>query len=113
MAKQSKSAQYFDRYLEQELKNPEFKTEYERQLRAIKAVDELVNALDGLREANNLSKAEVARMIDKNPASIRRLLTASGNPEMKTVVAMADALNADVKIVPRKNASRKRAIATA
>lgn len=113
MAKQSKTAQYFDRYLAQELRDPELKVEYERQLRAIKAVDELVNALDGLREANNLSKAEVARMIDKNPASIRRLLTASGNPELKTVVALADALDADVKIVPRKNASRKRAVATA
>lgn len=113
MAKQSKTVQYFDRYLEQELRDSGFKDEYERQLRAIKAVDELVNALDDLREANGLSKAEVARMIDKNPASIRRLLTASGNPELKTVVAMADALDADVKIVPRKNASRKRAVATA
>lgn len=112
MAKQSKTASYFDRYLEQEFQDPEFKAEYERQLRAIKAIDELVNALDGLREAHNFSKAEVARMIDKNPASIRRLLTASGNPELKTVVAMADALDADVKIVPRKKSSRKRAVAT-
>lgn len=95
------------------MQDPEFKAEYERQLRAIKAVDELVNALDGLREENNLSKAEVARMIDKNPASVRRLLTASGNPELKTVIAMADVLGADVKIVPRNKGSRKRTLATA
>jgi hypothetical protein len=36
------------------------------------------------------------------PASVRRLLTASGNPELRTVVAMADALEADVVLVPRK-----------
>lgn len=113
MTTQSKAASYHDRLLERSIQDPEFKAEYDRQLRTIKAVDELVNALDDLRKTNNLSKAEVARKIDKNPASIRRLLTASGNPELKTVVAMADALGADVKIVPRKESSRKRAISNA
>jgi DNA-binding phage protein len=101
MTAQTKTASFHDRRLKRQMQDPEFKAEYERQLRAIKAVDELVNAVDGLREENNLSKAEVARMIDKNPASVRRPLTASGNPELKTVIAMADVLGADVKIVPR------------
>jgi hypothetical protein len=48
------------------------------------------------------TKADLAREIDKNPAAIRRLLTAPVNPELRTVVAMADALDADVRIVPRK-----------
>jgi hypothetical protein len=46
--------------------------------------------------------------IDKNPASVRRLLTAKGNPELATVVAIADALDADVVVVPRKKAARRR-----
>jgi len=49
-----------------------------------------------------MSKAELARAIDKHPASVRRLLTAKGNPELATVVALADALGADVVVVPRK-----------
>lgn len=111
MTEQSKTKSFHDRRLEARLKDPAFKAEYERGLRAIKAVDEVVNALDDLREQHDLSKAEIARMIDKNPASIRRLLTASGNPELKTVIAMADALDADVKIVPRKKPPSKRALA--
>jgi transcriptional regulator with XRE-family HTH domain len=55
-----------------------------------------------LREQHGLSKADLAREVGKHPASIRRLLTAPANPELRTVVAMASALGADVRIVPRK-----------
>ena len=48
-----------------------------------------------------MTKAGLARAIGKNPAVIRRLLTASGNPELKTFVALANALDADVVLVPR------------
>ncbi len=97
-----KNTSFHDRRLKRRLDDPEFKAEYERQLSSIQAVDSIVNELERMREDLDLSKAELARMIDKNPASVRRLLTASGNPELKTVVALADALGADVKIVPRK-----------
>lgn len=99
---------YHDRRLARLLEDPEFKAEYERQRRAIAAIDEIVNRLDALRIQHDLSKAELARAIDKNPASIRRLLTAKGNPELATVVAIADALDADVVVVPRKKSSRGR-----
>lgn len=99
---------YYDRYRGELLEDPEFKAEYERQLRGIQAIDEIVNRLDALRLDHGMSKAELARAIDKNPASIRRLLTAKGNPELGTVVAMADALGADVLVVPRKKRTRSR-----
>jgi DNA-binding phage protein len=93
---------YHDRRLARRLKeDPEFRAEFERQQREIAAIDAIVNQLDALREEHRLSKAGLARAIDKNPAAIRRLLTASGNPELRTVVAMAQALGAEVKIVPR------------
>ena len=41
-----------------------------------------------------MTKAELAREIGKNPASVRRLYAASANPELRTVVAIADALDA-------------------
>ena len=70
-----------------------------------------MNRLDALRIEHDLTKAELARAIDKNPASVRRLLTAKGNPELATVVAMADALDADVLVVPRRRRSgRRRAV---
>jgi hypothetical protein len=54
-------------------------------------------------------KSDLAREIDKNPSSIRRLLTLSGsNPELRTVVAMANALDADLRLVPRSRQGRIR-----
>lgn len=100
---------FHDRRLERRLnEDPEFRAEFERQQREIAAIDGIVNQLDALREEHGLSKAELARMIGKNPAAVRRLLTASGNPELRTVVSMAAALDADVQIVPRGRGARGR-----
>lgn len=94
---------YHDRYLARQMEDPEFRREFERELAEITAIDTVVNALDELRAEQGKSKAELAREIGKNPASIRRLLTLDGaNPELRTVVAMANALDADVRIVPRR-----------
>ncbi len=104
---------YYDRRRAERMEDPAFKAEYERQRRAIAAIDDIVNRLDALRVAHDMSKADVARAIDKNPASVRRLLTAKGNPELGTVVAIADALDADVIVVPRKTVSRRSRAAAA
>ena len=94
---------FHDRRLARRLhEDPKFRAEFERQRREIAAIDTIVNTLDSLREKHGLTKADLARAIDKNPAAIRRLLTASGNPELRTVVAIAEALDAEVRIVPRK-----------
>lgn len=101
---------YHDRRLARRLKeDPEFRAEFERQRRAIAQIDGVVRQLDQLRESAGLSKAELARQIGKDPASIRRLFTAEVNPELKTVAALASALGAEVKIVSRRRSSgRKR-----
>jgi DNA-binding XRE family transcriptional regulator len=102
------SLSYHDRRLAGRLQDPEFRAEFEKASREIEAIDAIVNKLDGLREAHGLTKAELAREIDKNPASVRRLFTAPANPELRTIVAMADALDADVVIVPRARRGRRR-----
>ncbi|HYV15385.1 MAG TPA: helix-turn-helix transcriptional regulator [Conexibacter sp.] len=100
---------HHDRRLQRRLQeSPEFRAEFERQQREIAAIDAVINTLDALRTERNLSKAALAREIGKNEASIRRLLTAPVNPELRTVVAMADALDADIRIVPRKRSAAKR-----
>jgi DNA-binding XRE family transcriptional regulator len=104
----SPSSSYHDRRLAIRLQDPEFRAEFEKASREIKAIDAIVNELDGLREAHGMTKAELAREIDKNPASVRRLFTAPANPELRTIVAMADALDADVVIVPRSRRGRRR-----
>jgi DNA-binding phage protein len=101
-----RDATLHNRWLAEQLEDPEFRAEYERERRELAVIDEIVNALDQLRMEYGMSKAELAREIGKNAASVRRLLTASGNPELRTVVAMAAALDADIKVVPRKRARR-------
>src|SRR5438445_8604209 len=104
----AKDTGFHERWLEGQLADPEFKQAFERERREIQAIDTIVNALDHRRDQIGMSKAELARQIGKNPASVRRLLTASGNPELRTVVAMADALDVEVKLVPR---GRRRRVA--
>jgi len=100
---------HHDRRLQRRLReSPEFRAEFERQQREISAIDAVINTLDELRTERNLTKAQLAREIGKNEASIRRLLTAPVNPELRTVVAMADALDADIRIVPRKRSAAGR-----
>jgi DNA-binding phage protein len=95
-----------DRWLAEQLEDPELRAEYERERREIAVVDAIVNALDELRAQHGISKADLAREIGKHPASVRRLLTAPGNPELRTIVAVADALDAEIKVVPRKRGRR-------
>ena len=105
----AKNDSYHDRRLARRLEeDSEFRAEFERQTREIEAIDAIVNMLDDLRDAHGFSKARLAREIGKNEASIRRLLTAPVNPELRTVVAMADALDADVRIVPRRGSRRRK-----
>jgi DNA-binding XRE family transcriptional regulator len=98
---------FHDRLLADRFKDAEFRAEFERASREIKAIDMIVNKLDSLRATYGLTKAELAREIGKNPASVRRLFTAPANPELRTVVAMADVLDADVVIVPRSRRSKR------
>jgi ribosome-binding protein aMBF1 (putative translation factor) len=99
---------YHDRRLSRRLEDAEFRAEFEREKRAVEAIDAIVNDLDHLRDERGLSKAQLARDIGKNEASIRRLLTAPVNPELRTVVEMADALGAEVRIVARSRGRRRR-----
>jgi hypothetical protein len=104
---QTSTTSYHDQRLARRMEDSEFRREFERETAEIAAVDAIVNALDELRAEQGKSKAELAREIGKNPASIRRLLTLDGsNPELRTVVAMANALEADIYIVPRSHGGR-------
>jgi DNA-binding phage protein len=95
-----------DRWLAEQLEDSQLRAEYERERRAIADIDAIVNALDHLRAESGLSKADLAREIGKHPASVRRLLTSPGNPELRTIVAIADVLDAEIKVVPRKRSRR-------
>jgi DNA-binding phage protein len=104
--KAAQDTSYHDKRLARRLEDPEFRAEYERQREEIAMIDNIVHQLEALREAMGVTKADLARAIGKNPAVIRRLLTASGNPEFRTVVALASELGVEVQLVPKKHAPR-------
>jgi ribosome-binding protein aMBF1 (putative translation factor) len=98
---------YHDRRVARRLRDdPEYRAEYERFRRQVEQIDRVVNALDEMRERAGLSKAELARRIGKDPASVRRLFSAEVNPELKTLAAIADALDAEVTVQPRRATKR-------
>lgn len=84
-----------------EMNDLEFLREYELARARIAQVDAIVRQLDQLRVESGMSKAELARRIGKKPAAVRRLFSANSNQELKTIAAMAAALDAEIKTVPR------------
>jgi DNA-binding XRE family transcriptional regulator len=104
---------YHKRMLAARMKDPEFREEYKRARREIDQVDSVIRRLDELREEAGLTKADLARHIGRDPSSIRRLFTAKSNPELLLVASIAEDLDAEVRIVPRKakSASRRRSVA--
>lgn len=89
------------------MEDPEFRAEYQRMRRELAQVNAVMRTLDELRGEAGWSKAELARQIGKNDASVRRLFTAEVNPELRTVAAMAAALGAEIKIVSRRRTRRQ------
>jgi transcriptional regulator with XRE-family HTH domain len=67
----------------------------------------VIRELDSLRVNLGVSKAELARRIDRNASSIRRLFTAShARPELPLVAAIADALGAEVRVVAKPETAK-------
>src|SRR5579875_1711785 len=86
----------------------EYRAAYERAAREIAQTDAVIRALDALRIDLGVSKAELARRINRNASSVRRLFTASQvRPELPLIAALADALGAELRVVPRTRQARR------
>ena len=88
----------YQRRRAEELEDPPFASEYRRARAEIAQVDAVMRQLDSLREASGVSKAELARMIGRNPSTVRRRFTAAADPELETIAAIASALGAHIEI---------------
>jgi transcriptional regulator with XRE-family HTH domain len=86
----------------QRMQDPEYRAAYERTARELAQTDAVIRQLDSLRADLGISKAELARRVNRNASSVRRLFTASQvRPELPLIIALADALGAEVRVVPR------------
>lgn len=96
----------FDKFVDQKLKDPAFRAEYEKARAEIAATDAVIRALESARARGGLSKAELARRMDVKPEIVRRLLTdEGGNPTIATVLKVATTLGYHLELVPN---SRRR-----
>jgi ribosome-binding protein aMBF1 (putative translation factor) len=91
----------------QRMQDPDFRESYDRASREIAQTDAVIRALDSLRVELGISKAELARRVNRNASSVRRLFTAEQTrPELPLIIAIADALDAEVCIIPRQAGGR-------
>lgn len=91
--------------LAKDLHDPQVKADFVRQSLRIQAIDDVVNSLDEARIQQGVSKAALARAIDAEPAVIRRLFTARGNPTLGRLADVAAALGLKVSLTPLPNAT--------
>jgi DNA-binding phage protein len=102
-----------ERYLEERLRDAEYREAYERALRQVTQADRVINELDKRRQELRLSKAELARRADMPPEAIRRLFSAKHrNPTLQTLVAVADALGLQLLLVLGEPATTVQSSAT-
>jgi ribosome-binding protein aMBF1 (putative translation factor) len=91
-----------ERRRERRMQDPEYRAAYERAAREVAQTDAVIRQLDALRVDLGISKAELARRVNRNASSVRRLFTAGQvRPELPLIVALADALGAELRVVPR------------
>lgn len=104
----------FDRDLAQQLKNPEFAGEYYSAKQELAESAALVRQLDDARARLRMSKAVLARRAAISPETVRKLFTAGGNPEIRTVARLAAPLGLRLLLAKRpvqvvRRASRQNA----
>ncbi|MBB5913543.1 DNA-binding phage protein [Nocardia transvalensis] len=93
--------------LSEDLKDPEFVREFVLESIRIKTVDSIINALDDARAESQLSKAQLARAVAIEPATVRRLLSAKGNPTLRTVSELAAAVGLRLTLEPLPEPGRE------
>ncbi len=94
--------------LASDLQDPQFLREYVTESIRIATIDRIVNELDETREAAGLTKAELARAISSEPATVRRLFSSGRvNPTLGTLAEVAAALGMRVVLEPLGADGRK------
>ena len=104
---------YYEKRRRGWLADEDTRAEYERARQEIQQIDAVIRSLDELREDAGMSKAELARRVGRNPASIRRLFTAEqARPELPLIISIANALDASIEIKrrPRRSDGKRAAV---
>lgn len=84
----------FDDYLNEKLKDPEFKKEWDD----IQPEMDVIRAMIDMRNAQNLTQKELAERTGINQADISKLENGTRNPSLKLLKRLADGMGMALKI---------------
>ncbi len=85
----------FNDFLQEQLKDPEFKSEWD----ALEPEFELMRLLVEARREKGLTQKQLSEMTGISQADISRLESGEGNPSLKTIQRLATALDRKVQLV--------------
>jgi len=90
----------FDDYLEEQLKDPEFRKEYE----AMQPEFDIIRAIVDARISQNLTQKELAERTGINQADISKLENGTRNPSINLLKRLAEGMGMRLKIefIPKK-----------
>lgn len=91
----------FKKYLEEQMKDPEFAKEYE----AIQPEMDVIRAMVEARISQNLTQKELAEKTGINQADISKLENGTRNPSLKLLKRLADGMGMTLRIefIPKQN----------
>lgn len=84
----------FDKYLEEQLKDHEFKEEYKK----ISPELDIIKAMLDARKLQNLTQEELAKKTGIDQADISKLENGTRNPTINLLKRLAEGLGMDLKI---------------
>ena len=91
----------FNDYLNEQLKNPDFKAEYD----ALDPEFSIVQAMIDARKASGLTQKQLAEITGIAQADISKLENGNANPSLRTLQRLADGMGMRIKLefVPSSN----------
>ena len=84
----------FDNYLEEQMSDQKFKTEYE----ALEPEFSVIQALIDARKATGISQKQLSKLTGIHQADISKLENGSANPSLKTLQRIAAGMGMKLKI---------------
>ncbi len=84
----------FNNYLKEQLKDPEFKTEWDK----LEPEFQIIRALIKIRNEKNISQKQLAKLTGINQADISRIENGNANPSLRTLQRLADGLGMKLKL---------------
>ena len=96
----------WDKFLEEQLKDPEFKAEYD----ALEPEFAIIQAMIDARSSAGLTQKHLSERTGIAQSDISRLENGNGNPSLRTLKRLASAMDMNLKIefTPKLNESTQR-----